>query len=83
MCDDLRDYRFYASDLVHPSQEGIEYIWEKFCERYLDKDGMERVKSGENLFMRMHHSPIVADSQDSISFKAKTEELLKRFRENQ
>lgn len=82
LCDDLRDYRFYASDLVHPSQEGIEYIWNKFCERYLDKDGLEKVKTGENLFMRMHHTPIVEDSQETIAFKAKTEELLKRFRQN-
>ncbi len=29
--DDLRDYRFYESDMIHPSEEGIEYVWEKFC----------------------------------------------------
>lgn len=35
MMDDLRDYRFYASDLMHPSEEAIEYIWEYFQAAYL------------------------------------------------
>ncbi len=34
--DDLRDYRFYAADMLHPSEEAILYIWEKFSERYFD-----------------------------------------------
>lgn len=35
MMDDLRDYRYYADDLVHPSNLAIEYIWEQFSEQYL------------------------------------------------
>ena len=46
MNDDLRDYRFYASDLVHPSEEGIQYIWEKFCETYLNEEGKMKLKEG-------------------------------------
>ncbi|WP_141731090.1 GSCFA domain-containing protein [Oligoflexus tunisiensis] len=34
MLDDLRDYRFYEPDMIHPSAEAIEYIWEKFTEAY-------------------------------------------------
>jgi hypothetical protein len=30
MMDELRDYRFYASDMLHPSAQAIDYIWEKF-----------------------------------------------------
>ncbi|MFI3282480.1 MAG: GSCFA domain-containing protein, partial [Rikenellaceae bacterium] len=30
--DDLRDYRFYAEDMVHPSTVGVDYVWERFCE---------------------------------------------------
>ncbi|MDE6796349.1 MAG: GSCFA domain-containing protein, partial [Muribaculaceae bacterium] len=40
--DDLRDYRFYASDLVHPSEEAVEYIWEIFKETYVDAKGLQR-----------------------------------------
>lgn len=32
MTDELRDYRFYAEDMVHPSQQAIDYIWERFCD---------------------------------------------------
>lgn len=36
--DDLRDYRFYADDLLHPSDAGIEYVWEKFTGTFFDND---------------------------------------------
>ncbi|MBI5010924.1 MAG: GSCFA domain-containing protein [Bacteroidia bacterium] len=39
--DDLRDYRFYADDMLHPSQSAIEYIWGKFSDAYFDKSTRE------------------------------------------
>ena len=36
--DDLRDYRFYNSDMLHPSPEAVRYIWEKFCATYFDTE---------------------------------------------
>lgn len=56
--DDLRDYRFYASDLAHPSQEAIDYIWEKFCETYIDEKGMQILKEGEKKYRRSRHIPL-------------------------
>ena len=38
MMDELRDYRFYASDLVHPNETAVEYIWEKFKDSQISKD---------------------------------------------
>lgn len=55
--DDLRDYRFYATDLVHPSEEGIEYIWEKFCETYLSEEGRRILKEGEKKVKASSHRP--------------------------
>ncbi len=46
--DDLRDYRFYGEDMVHPSAVGVEYVWDNFCDVALSLDGrklMERVMS--------------------------------------
>lgn len=37
LMDDLRDYRFYNSDMLHPSAAAIDYIWEKFCEAYFSE----------------------------------------------
>jgi hypothetical protein len=38
MMDDLRDYRFYEADMIHPSEVAIEYIWNKFGERYFSEE---------------------------------------------
>lgn len=53
--DDLRDYRFYASDLVHPSEDAVEYIWEIFKATYLDAKGMETIKEGEGIVKAWRH----------------------------
>jgi len=39
--DDLRDYRFYDDDMLHPSSSAVSYIWERFSECYFDKSTME------------------------------------------
>lgn len=48
LIDDLRDYRFYEADMIHPSDVAIEYIWEKFGERYFSGETRElNVKWGK------------------------------------
>lgn len=61
--DDLRDYRFYAADLVHPSDEAVEYVWEHFRSTFLDHDGEERLKEGERLRRAFAHRPLVANNE--------------------
>lgn len=53
--DDLRDYRFYAGDLVHPSEEAVEYLWELFRKRYIDERGEGILKAGEAEYKRRAH----------------------------
>jgi len=62
LIDDLRDYRFYNDDLVHPSNQAIEYIWEKFEGRYLadvDRNLRSRV---EKLQKSLAHRPFNPNS---------------------
>lgn len=59
VCDDLRDYRFYSSDLVHPSDSAIEYIWEIFCKTFLDDKGLAKIKEGNKIYKKLNHRPIV------------------------
>lgn len=59
MNDDLRDYRFYAADLNHPSAQGADYIWEKLKETYLDADGIARLKAGEQATRRAQHRTLI------------------------
>lgn len=42
MMDELRSYRFYAEDMVHPSAQAVNYIWERFCEFALTKQKWRR-----------------------------------------
>lgn len=59
LTDDLRDYRFYADDLLHPSPAGIAYIWEKFTDTYLDNASRETLRRGLRQQKNAHHRKII------------------------
>lgn len=59
LLDDLRDYRFYANDLTHPSALGVDYIWEKLKASYIDDSGEAFLKEGYSLNAGLRHRPIV------------------------
>lgn len=65
MIDDLRDYRFYAADMVHPSDTAIEYIWHTFQATYFDDRTAQAVARCERVFKRMMHRPM-SDSREAI-----------------
>ena len=48
MLDDLRDYRFYAADMVHPSETAIEYIWQTFQATYFDDRTAQAASQGRD-----------------------------------
>ncbi|MDE5872047.1 MAG: GSCFA domain-containing protein [Muribaculaceae bacterium] len=59
MNDDLRDYRFYSTDMVHPSSEAVDYIWEKFQDRYLSKASRALLAEGEKITKHLNHRSIM------------------------
>lgn len=63
--DDLRDYRFYATDLVHPSDSAVEYIWEIFRQTFLDSRGENLLKEGNRRYKALNHRPILTQSTQS------------------
>lgn len=60
--DDLRDYRFYAEDMVHPSPTAIDYIWQKFEARYLNERELTLRQRVEKLQRALDHRPINPDA---------------------
>ncbi len=58
--DDLRDYRFYGNDMLHPNQAAIDYIWERFCETYFTTQTKQFVADTEQLNRAMMHRPFNA-----------------------
>jgi len=71
--DDLRDYRFFKSDMVHPTENAIDYVWEKFRGHYFSKSTMKLSEEVEQLKKNLQHKPFNADSAAHKSFLIKTE----------
>ena len=60
MMDELRDYRFYASDMIHPSDTAVEYIWHRFQDTYFDNITKDAVAKATKEWHRHQHRPIVS-----------------------
>lgn len=56
--DDLRDYRFYADDLTHPSSFAADYVFEKFVESYVDIQVLGPMQTATRVWKATHHRPI-------------------------
>ena len=80
MMDDLRDYRFYKEDLIHPSLQAINYIWEKFSETFFTKETILLNIKLKKLFQGIKHSPISFDLLALEKHKADTLLLLKNIK---
>jgi hypothetical protein len=57
MMDELRDYRFYANDMLHPSQQAIDFIWIKFFENYIDEKEFQTMQEICNIQKGLAHRP--------------------------
>lgn len=58
MMDELRGYRFYAEDMVHPSQQAVNYIWERFCGFALAEKDKETLERNRKAFLQSQHRQI-------------------------
>lgn len=58
MMDELRDYRFYAEDMVHPSAQAVNYIWERFCSTVLPESELKTLENNRKAFLQSQHRPI-------------------------
>ncbi|MDR3366065.1 MAG: GSCFA domain-containing protein [Prevotellaceae bacterium] len=66
--DELRDYRFYASDMLHPSEVAVEYIWEKFEQAALSESARQTMAEVKHLLAAKAHRPFNADAPEYRSF---------------
>ena len=55
LMDDLRDYRFYKEDLIHPSRQAVQYIWEKFGNAYFSDETMDFVEENFKIAKALEH----------------------------
>lgn len=69
LMDDLRDYRFYERDMVHPSETAVEYIWETFRRNILDERDDRLFDRAEALHRAMEHRPFDPSGEDHRRFR--------------
>ena len=74
--DDLRDYRFYAADMVHPSDVAIEYIWQIFQATYFDDRSTQAIARCERVSKRLKHRPMSNNPDVVARFHADTQAVV-------
>lgn len=79
MVDDLRDYRFYAADMIHPTEVAVEYIWQTFQATYFDDKGAQAVSRCERVSKRLQHRPMSANRDVVARFAADTAAVLRNL----
>lgn len=76
MMDELRDYRFYAEDMIHPNQTAINYIWEKFQEVWISKEASKTMDDVDVVQKGLQHRPFNSKSEAHQKFLESLEEKI-------
>ena len=77
LVDDLRDYRFYAEDMLHPSKQAVDYVWRKFAAATMDSHTLEGVEAAERYGRMVAHRIVDPTSPATAQF------LENRYRERE
>jgi len=79
MMDDLRDYRFYKKDLVHPNEIAVDYIWEHFKNTWISKKARETMKEVEEIQRSLLHKAFDPESESHQVFLDKLEKRIQQL----
>lgn len=67
--DEMRDYRFYAEDLLHPGPQGVQYVWERFCSALVDKNSLSLGTRIEKSLRYLQHNSTIQDEKSHEAFR--------------
>ena len=76
MMDDLRDYRFYATDMLHPSPQAIDYVWQKFQTSFFSDETRLICKEISAVIQAASHRPLDPESNSFQRFLKKQLEII-------
>lgn len=79
--DELRDYRFYAEDMLHPSQQAIDYIWQLFADNCLTEESRSLLKEWSGIVKAINHKPFQPQSKNYKQFIHQTMLKMEQIRE--
>ncbi|MEQ8471833.1 MAG: GSCFA domain-containing protein [Marinoscillum sp.] len=77
MIDVLRDYRFYKDDMIHPSEQAVGYIWNRFIEGHMDDKAKAFIEEWQRILKSLSHRPFHPSSPDHQKFLKSTINKLK------
>lgn len=79
--DELRDYRFYAADMLHPTEQAVDYIWERFSDTFFSQSTTDFIAEWRPLKQALAHKVLDATSNDFMKFKQSSIEKLNSIAE--
>ena len=79
MMDELRDYRFYAEDMLHPNQVAIDYIWERFSETTISGESYSIMDEVHSIQKGLQHRPFNPSAESHIKFEEKLREKITKL----
>ena len=83
MMDELRDYRFYGQDMIHPNDVAIDYIWQRFTETNINEKALATMKEVDIIQKGLNHRPFNPESEQHKTFLNKLEQrrdkLMKQY----
>ncbi len=77
--DELRDYRFYNEDMLHPSQQAVEYLWERIVDSLLTERTLQYLEEYRPIKQALNHRPFNAESEEYKAFRQQTIEKLQHL----
>ena len=79
MMDELRDYRFYADDMLHPNTLAINYIWQRFAQTAISESALATMEIVETIQKSLLHRPFNPDSESHLKFESKVREKITKL----
>lgn len=70
--DELRDYRFYEKDLIHPNNLATEYIWQRFYQSFMDRSAHQHIREWTSILQSLRHRPFHPSSPSHQKFIKET-----------
>ena len=72
LLDELRDYRFYAPDMLHPSEQAVDYIYRRFQDCFFSDEARQFVAEWRPIRQALSHKPFNPDAPDYLAFREQT-----------
>jgi hypothetical protein len=75
----LRDYRFYKNDLVHPNATAVDFVFDKFCESFIDDSSKKIMQEIKKILSAQNHKPFLKESQEHQKFIEKQIKMIDKI----